>query len=159
MGQFEAEINKLTFGCSDARQNHTWRDEKAPIEDQLVVIASAFIQAPVEAKRQAELKRQEQKRAWEEQQCAWKIEEAEKIESEAQQALLEEARAWQDWRSINTYLDPLNKALGQGPVAPTEVGREWLLKAEKRAVALNPLTMRILELAKSEGIENGDTSP
>ncbi len=56
-------------------------------------------------------------------------------------------------------LDALNEALGHAQVTPTEVGREWLLRAQKRAVALNPLTVRILELANSESIENDDSRP
>ncbi len=150
---------ELSFDCRDAWQSHTWRDGRALLEDQLVEIASAFLQAPVEAKRKAERKRQEQKLAWEEQQRAWKVEEAQKNEPAAQQALLKEARAWQDWRSINVYLDALNEALGQGQTALSEVGQKWLSNAKKRAVVLNPLTARILDLANSESMENDDSRP
>jgi len=115
--------------------------------------------APVEAKRQAELKRQKQKREWDEQQRAWKIEEARKVEAEAQQALLKEARSWQDWRSVSIYLDAVGDALGQRQTALSEAGQQWLSKAKERAALLNPLTVRIGKLAKVEGSKTDQPVP
>jgi len=65
-GRFRYESTgrlEFAFTCRDAWQSHTWRDGKAPLEDQLVEIASAVLQAPIESKRRAELKRREEKRA------------------------------------------------------------------------------------------------
>jgi hypothetical protein len=138
---------------------HTWREGKVALEAQLAEVVSAFLKAPVEAKRRAEAKRLEDQQRWEEQKRRWELEEARKAEQEARAALISEASAWRSWQCVSAYLQALGEAIDREQTSLPQAGREWLSKAKERAVALNPLPMRISQLAAGEEPESDEEIP
>ena len=138
---------------------HTWRDGKEALETQLAEVVSAFLKAPVEAKRRAEAKRMEDKQRWEEQKRRWELEEARKAEQEARAALISEASAWRSWQSVSAYLQALGEAIDHEKATLLEAGRECLSTARERAAALNPLPIRMSQLAGGEEPESDEEIP
>ena len=70
-----------------------------------------------------------------------------------------QASDWRRWQSVSAYLQALQEAIDREQATLPQAGREWLSKARERAAVLNPLPVRMLQLAGGEEPESEEEIP
>lgn len=127
-----------------------WEDKKAPIEDRLAEIVNGLLLA-CELQKEKRLQREMERRRWnEKEQQQREVAMHAKIELEAAEALIREAKQWQAWGVVEQYLLRIDKQVKDCHIDLSADGVVWLKSSWERLEKNRPLGRRLDILSRGD---------
>ena len=114
--------------------------EDRPFDEMLGEVAATVLTALAQAKVRREEREAAERKRWEDQQAAWRREEAAKAERARRQTLRDKARDWREAQTLRDYVAAVEAAIEGGDLdVSSDAFRSWSIWALACAEELDPI--------------------